>query len=118
MVLYEDSPVRQPITDLVPKLSDMADEDVQDCHRLATSFIGDDYDRVNSTDDNSSGKTLVSRLTLSQATLSLQRGDNYLRRFFGDDSSFMLLIFEELNMTTLHLQIQQDTEKHVLHKDH
>jgi hypothetical protein len=86
----------------------MVDEDVQDCHRLATSFIGDNYDRVNSMDDN----------LLSQATLSLQRGDYYLRRFFGDDPSFMFLIFEELDTTTLHLTIQQDTEtKHVLHKD-
>jgi hypothetical protein len=30
----------------------------------------------------------------------------------------MFLIFEELDTTTLHLQIQQDTEKHVLHTDH
>jgi hypothetical protein len=66
------------ITDLAPKLSDMVDEDVQDCRRLTTSFIGDDYDRVNYMDDNSSGKTLVSGLTLSQATMSLQRGDYYL----------------------------------------
>ena len=29
----------------------------------------------------------------------------------------MFLIFEELNTTTLHLQIRQDTEKHVLHTD-
>jgi hypothetical protein len=56
-------------------------------------------------DDNSSGKT------------SLRKGDYYLRRFFGDDPSFMFLIFEELDTTTLHLQIQQDTEKHVLHTD-
>jgi hypothetical protein len=30
----------------------------------------------------------------------------------------MFLIFEELDRTTLHLPIRQDTEKHVLHKDH
>ena len=28
--LYEIGPVRQPVTDLAPKLSDMADEDVKD----------------------------------------------------------------------------------------
>jgi hypothetical protein len=75
-------------------------------------------------DDNSSGKTLISGLTASQADSSssmkqqaLQSGDYYLRLFFGHDPSFMFLIFEELDTTTLELTIRKDTEKHVLHKD-
>jgi hypothetical protein len=54
---------------------------------------------------------------LSTSALSLKRGDYYLRHFFEEDPSFMFLIFEELNTTTLHLPIGQDTEKHILHKD-
>jgi hypothetical protein len=49
---------------------------------------------------------------------ALQSGNYYLQRFFGDDPSFMFLIFQELNTTTLELPIRQDTEKHIPHKDH
>jgi hypothetical protein len=78
--------------------------------RVARAFTPND-----STDESYSGKTIVSGL--SSSALSLQRGDCYLQHFFGDDPSFMFLIFEELDTTTLHLQIRQDTENHVLHKD-
>jgi hypothetical protein len=75
---YEESPVHQLVTDLAQKVSDMAEKDVKDSRGLATSFIRDNLDRVNYTNDNSSGKTLVSGHTLSQAAMSLQRGDYYL----------------------------------------
>jgi hypothetical protein len=58
MASYEGLPVRWPITHLAPKLRDMAYEDVKDCRRLATAFLGDDYD-----DDTPSCNTIVSGLS-------------------------------------------------------
>jgi hypothetical protein len=83
---------------------------IEDRRWAARAFTWND-----STNNISFGKTIVSGLSTS--ALSLQRGDYYLRHFFGDNPSFMFLTFEELDTTALHLPIQQDTEKHVLHKD-
>jgi hypothetical protein len=105
---------------LAPKPREIHYEDLDDYHQAAEGKLK----RDSYTDDNSSGKTLISGLTASQADSSssmkqqaLRSGDYYLRLFFGDDPSFMFLIFEELNSTTLELTIRKDTEKHVLHKD-
>jgi hypothetical protein len=105
---------------LAPKPREIHYEDLNDCRQAAEGKLH----RDSFTDDNSSGKAIISGLTVSQADSSssmkqqaLRRGDYYLRRFFGDDPSFIFLVFEELDMTTLQLPICQDTEKHVLHKD-
>jgi hypothetical protein len=77
---------------LEPKLHEVVYINLEDYHRAAMQFL-----RVNSMDDNSSGKMIVSGLTLSQADSSMKQQEmsrntiKYRRRvaraFTGNDST-------------------------------
>jgi hypothetical protein len=53
---------------LAPKLREIPYDDLEDYHRVAMGLL-----RVNSMDENSSGKTIISGLTLSQADSSMKQ---------------------------------------------
>ena len=60
-------------------------------------------------------QTTVSALASNSSRRSM--GVDLLEHFFPDDPSFLFLIFEEIHSKVADIQLNKDTEKHVLHPE-
>jgi hypothetical protein len=120
MVSYDGVPVHQPIDPLAPKLCECAYANHEDRRQAARAILG-----IDSTDDTSSGTTIVSGLTTSQAKSSMKHqaisrntiedGCRAARAFLGndstDDTSSSGLTTSQAESSMKHQALSQNTIK-------